>query len=175
MIQTSRMLFDFLHFVSSPSAFLTLNKYEIGWTEFCQVVRRNISNCLYEFKQKVKNIVTSPQSIPDEAKENLRVLRDHFLAPNLKQLVRGPRSLRTLCHLAWVTICRALGSNTAELGRFDGELSQNVSQYNLVASSSQQRSRSRGASYSRSRSPLAHHHRDKQEMYSALSVGVLSK
>lgn len=84
MVTISRILFDFLHFVSNPSAFMKLSKYEIGWNEFCQVVRRNITNCLYEFKERVKNIVTNPQAVPSEAKENLKILKDSFLAPNLK-------------------------------------------------------------------------------------------
>lgn len=128
-------------------------------------IRSQINTCLFQFKERVRQIVCHPHNLPSEVKAHISRLKLSYFS-NLAQFCKlGSRLLKILSQLAWITFCIVLGLDN-EVPNFDSVM--------RVPSRAQSK-----ASVSRSRSPITRQSISpmlpKQTLNMALTRSVLSK
>ena len=90
VLNLGHLLCQFLHFVKDPANSVELIDVEgKTWQDVCMVVKRNISNSLFEFKERIKSLVKN--KLPEQASQLLKWLKKaQYL---MKQELRPSRRL----------------------------------------------------------------------------------
>lgn len=129
-------------------------------------MRKNVACSMYEFKEKVKALITTPSMLAAETKSSLEHLKSHYLAnvQKVKNTVREMRPLRILTQLVWVTICAALELKD-EMGKLEDFTSVNYRNIRTPTRST----------YSRSRSPIVQRASHSPMYREALNTSVLQR
>ena len=138
----------------------------LTWPQVQQYMRKNVACSMYEFKERVKSLITTPSMLDAKTKASLKGLKTTFLENSkmVKNSVREVRPLRILTQLVWVTICAAL------------ELKEEITKLEDFTSVNYKTMRTPTRSaYSRSRSPIIQRASHSPMYKEALTTSVLHR